>query len=81
MADFLLFLELLGVIIIVVILVYIFRSITSETGEKHWYYIVYICEKYQTCQPDVKSEFYYGTPKELQGKIGNKIVQTIIKLD
>ena len=84
MTDFLLFFLLVGIIIVVALLVYILRSIITETTGncgKHWYYIVYICEKYKTCQPDFDYEFFCGTPRELTCRIGNKPVQTIIKLD
>lgn len=81
--ECILFMVFVAVLAMIVLLIVSLVSLTQyiNDSKKHFYYIIYINAKYNTCQPDYESKFFFGSPKELECEIWNKPVETIIKLD
>ena len=50
-------------------------------GEEHWYYVVFVCEQFTFCKPEVQAEFWHGTADQLATLLDGKLVESITKLD
>lgn len=70
-------------IIIAALLVVLIKKREKRTihKEEHWYYVVFVCEEFTFCHPELKAGFWRGNPDQLAIWLEGKHVESITKLD
>ena len=68
---------------IIILLSIIMANQAKPTNNKHLYYVVWICQKFEFCSPETEATFYYCTPEGLQSIINchDYPPQSVVKLD